>query len=41
MVLLSLTGVILWTELNRRRTIGALIFMVSIATTLVLGMQTL
>ena len=40
MILLSLTGVILWTELNRRRTIGAVILMVSIAATVVLGIQT-
>ena len=30
MILLSLTGVILWTGLNRRRTVGASIFIVSI-----------
>jgi hypothetical protein len=41
MILLSLTGVILWTELNRRRTIGALIFMSSIAAVIILGIQTL
>jgi hypothetical protein len=41
MILLSLTGVILWTELNRRRTIGAVIFMSSIAAVIILGIQAL
>ncbi|AOB33880.1 peptidase [Bordetella sp. H567] len=41
MVLLSITGVLLWTGLNRRRTIGVAILAVSIAATLVLGAHTL
>jgi hypothetical protein len=41
MILLSLSGVILWTELNRRRTIGAVIFMSSIAAVIILGIQAL
>ena len=39
MILLSLTGVLLWTELNRRKTIGATIFIVSIGAALVLALQ--
>lgn len=39
LILLSLTGVLLWTELNRRKTIGASIFMVSLAATIVLALQ--
>lgn len=31
MILLSLTGVLLWTELHKRKTIGVLIFVVSVA----------
>ncbi|ALM87352.1 PepSY-associated TM helix domain-containing protein [Bordetella sp. N] len=34
MILLSLTGVLLWTGLNKRRTVGAAIFGVSIVATL-------
>jgi hypothetical protein len=30
MILLSLTGVLLWTELNRRKTIGAVLVLGSI-----------
>jgi hypothetical protein len=39
MILLSITGVLLWTGLNRRRTVGAAIMGVSIITTLVLASQ--
>ncbi|WP_144153153.1 PepSY-associated TM helix domain-containing protein [Paraburkholderia sp. BCC1885] len=39
LILLSLTGVLLWTELNRRKTIGASIFVVSLITMLVLALQ--
>lgn len=39
MILLSLTGVILWTELNRRRTIGATIFVVSLVASILLALQ--
>jgi hypothetical protein len=39
MILLSITGVLLWTGLNRRRTVGAAILGVSIVTTLVLAAQ--
>lgn len=31
MILLSITGVLLWTELNRRKMIGAIIFVAPIA----------
>jgi hypothetical protein len=41
LVLLSLTGVLLWTELNRRRTVGAIIFMASVAAILVLAVDSL
>jgi len=41
LVLLSLTGVLLWTELNRRRTVGAIIFMASLAAILVLAVDSL
>lgn len=41
MVLLSITGVLLWTGLNRRRTVGAAILAVSIVATLVLAAHTL
>jgi hypothetical protein len=41
MILLSLTGVLLWTELNRRKTIGATIFIVSLGTVIVLALQSL
>jgi hypothetical protein len=41
MILLSVTGVILWTELNRRRTIGATIAVVSIVATAVFVTQSL
>jgi hypothetical protein len=37
LVLLSLTGVLLWTELNRRKTIGAAIFAVSLVAMVVCG----
>ncbi|HTJ92545.1 MAG TPA: PepSY-associated TM helix domain-containing protein [Pararobbsia sp.] len=39
MILLSLTGVILWTGLNRRRTVGASIFIVSIIAIITLAAQ--
>jgi uncharacterized protein len=41
LVLLSLTGVILWTELNRRRTVGATIFTLSVIALIVLALDTL
>ncbi|OZI62245.1 PepSY-associated TM helix domain-containing protein [Bordetella genomosp. 11] len=41
MVLLSITGVLLWTGLNRRRTVGAAILGVSLLVTLALAAQTL
>jgi hypothetical protein len=39
MILLSLTGVILWTGLTKRRTVGATIFIVSVIATLALAAQ--
>jgi hypothetical protein len=39
LILLSITGVLLWTGLNRRRTVGALIAATSIAITLVAASQ--
>lgn len=39
LILLSITGVLLWTELNRRKTLGAVIAAVSIGATLVLASQ--
>ncbi|CAN7700405.1 hypothetical protein [Caballeronia sp. LjRoot31] len=39
LILLSLTGVLLWTELTRRKTIGASIFVVSLVTMIVLALQ--
>jgi hypothetical protein len=36
-VLLSITGVLLWTEMNRRKTAGAAIFIVSIMAMIVLA----
>lgn len=41
LILLSLTGVLLWTELNRRKTIGASIFVVSLAAAIVLASQSI
>lgn len=41
MILLSLTGVILWTGLNRRRTLGASIFIVSIIAIISFGAQSI
>ncbi|MGI4862207.1 MAG: PepSY-associated TM helix domain-containing protein [Janthinobacterium lividum] len=41
LVLLSITGVILWTELNRRRTVGFAIFAASLVTLVVLAGQSL
>ncbi len=39
LILLSLTGVLLWTEMNRRKMIGASIFAVALITALVLAAQ--
>jgi uncharacterized protein len=41
LILLSLTGVILWTELNRKRAVGATIFIVSVMTIIVLAADSL
>lgn len=41
MILLALTGLLLWTELNRRKTIGAAIFVVSALTAIVAATQSL
>ncbi len=41
LILLSITGVLLWTELNRRKTIGATIFIVSLGAAIVLASQSL
>ncbi len=41
MILLSITGVLLWTELNRRKTVGAIIFVASIAGMLLIGFKTM
>ena len=38
LILLSLTGVLLWTELNRRRTIGVVLVLGSIGAALVAGL---
>jgi hypothetical protein len=38
-ILLSLTGVVLWTQLNRRRVVGAGIAIASLAITVVLALQ--
>jgi hypothetical protein len=40
-VLLSLTGVVLWTGLNRKRTVGAVIGIGSLMTTIVLIAQSI
>jgi hypothetical protein len=37
-ILLSLTGVLLWTQLNKRRTIGAVLVLGSIVAAIVAGM---
>jgi hypothetical protein len=37
LILLSLTGVLLWTELNKRKTVGAAVFVVSLVALLVCG----
>lgn len=37
LILLSLTGVLLWTELNRRRTVGVLLVLGSIAAAVIAG----
>ncbi|AGK49198.1 pepSY-associated TM helix family protein [Burkholderia thailandensis MSMB121] len=39
MVLLSLTGVLLWTELNKRRTVGVVLVAGSVAAALVAGLS--
>lgn len=41
LVLLSMTGILLWTELNRRKTIGALIFVTSIIAMFVIAAHTM
>jgi hypothetical protein len=38
LILLSLTGVLLWTELNRRKTVGAVLVIGSIVTMLCVGL---
>lgn len=38
-ILLSLTGVLLWTELNKRKTVGAVLVLGSIAAAVCLGMM--
>jgi hypothetical protein len=38
LILLSISGVLLWTQTNRRRVVGAAIFAVSLATTLGLAL---
>jgi hypothetical protein len=37
LILLSLTGVLLWTELNKRKTVGLVLVAGSIAAAVVLG----
>jgi hypothetical protein len=37
-LLLSLTGVLLWTELNRRRTVGVVLVLGSIAAAVMTGL---
>src|SRR5581483_9652883 len=39
MIALALTGVLLWTQLNRRRMIGGLIVLASFTATIILGAQ--
>jgi len=41
LILLSISGVLLWTQTNRRRTVGIVIFGVSLATTLGLALSRL
>lgn len=41
MILLSVTGILLWTELNRRKTIGAIIFVASLAGMIVIAFKTM
>jgi hypothetical protein len=41
MMLLSLTGVVLWTQLNRRRVIGATIAVTSLVVTVALAVEAL
>jgi uncharacterized protein len=41
MILLSVTGVLLWTELNRRKTIGAIIFLASITGMIIVAFKTM
>ncbi|MBN3819623.1 peptidase, partial [Paraburkholderia sp. Se-20369] len=38
LILLSLTGVLLWTELNKRRTVGVVLVAGSVAAALVAGL---
>lgn len=41
MILLSVTGVLLWTELNRRKTIGAIIFIASTVGMIIIAFKTM
>lgn len=41
MILLSVTGILLWTELNRRKTIGAIIFVASMVGMIVIAFKTM
>lgn len=41
MILLSVTGILLWTELNRRKTIGAIIFVTSMAGMIAIAFKTM
>ncbi|MFD0913462.1 PepSY-associated TM helix domain-containing protein [Methylophilus luteus] len=41
MILLSITGVLLWTELNRRKTIGAIVFVVSTIGLVIIAFKTM
>lgn len=41
MILLSVTGILLWTKLNRRKTIGAIIFVSSLVGMIVIAFKTM
>jgi len=41
MILLSLTGILLWTELNRKKTIGAIVFLTSITAAIIIAVNTM
>ena len=41
MIALALTGVLLWTQLNRRRMVGGVIVLVSVIATVVFAAQAL